>query len=227
VYTAAMKFCMGQSDRATFEKRATRALERMLLMSDTDWLTLHFKHLGAERIESAGQADVDSAMLASHVAALADRLEHDNLDLTRLPHSGFKDFTEGPSADTPVLLRQDAYKALTEPVVFAEADGSEIEFQLRYRFTDVGGFWYEKSIFKPIASGFKVYVDGNEVASGWTIDETTGRLSFLSAPEYGSDVTWTGDFDLPVRFDTDQLEAVITNKEVISFPSLPIVELKL
>lgn len=142
VYTAAMKYCMGESDRATFAKRATRALERMLLMSDTDWLTLHFKHLGAERIEGAGEADVDSAMLASHVAALADRLEHDDLDLTKLPHSGFKDFTEGPSADTPVLLRQDAYKALTEPVVFVEADGSEIEGSHTARFGEIEQRFY-------------------------------------------------------------------------------------
>ena len=54
VYTAAMKLCMGESDRATFEKRAARALEQLLLMSGVDWLTLHFKHLGRDRIAQAG-----------------------------------------------------------------------------------------------------------------------------------------------------------------------------
>lgn len=142
VYTAAMKLCMGQGDRATFEKRATRALERMLLMSGTDWLTLHFKHLGTDRIAVAGEADVDSGMLRTHVRALADRLGRDDLDLTKLPHAGFKDFTEGPSADTPVLLRQDAYKALTEPVVFEEADGTEIESSHTARFGEIEQRFY-------------------------------------------------------------------------------------
>ncbi len=146
VYTAAMKFCMGQSDRATFEKRATWALERMMLMSGPDWLTLHFKHLGAERIAGAGEADVDSAKLATFVRALADRLEQDDLDLTKLPHSGFKDFTEGPSADTPVLLRQDAYKALTEPVVFVEADGSEVESSHTARFGEIEQRFYATTL---------------------------------------------------------------------------------
>ncbi|MEQ8317412.1 MAG: DUF1338 family protein [Phycisphaerales bacterium] len=142
VYTAAMKFCMGQSDRTTFEKRATRSLERMLLMSGNDWLTLHFKHLGTERIAAAGEADVDSGMLRTHVGALADRLAQDDLDLTRLPHAGFKDFTEGPSADTPVLLRQDAYKALTEPVLFEEADGTQIEGSHTARFGEIEQRFY-------------------------------------------------------------------------------------
>lgn len=142
VYTAAMKFCMGQSDRAAFEKRATRALERMLLMSGADWLTLHFKHLGTERIAAADDADVDSGMLWTHMRALAGRLGREDLDLTKLPHAGFKDFTEGPAADTPVLLRQDAYKALTEPVVFVEADGREIESSHTARFGEIEQRFY-------------------------------------------------------------------------------------
>ncbi len=142
VYTAAMKFCMGQSDRTTFEKRATRAIEGMLLMSGADWLTLHFKHLGTDRIAAAGDADVDSGMLRAHVRALADRLGRDDLDLTRLPHAGFKDLTEGPAADAPVLLRQDAYKALAEPVVFVQADGTEIESSHTARFGEIEQRFY-------------------------------------------------------------------------------------
>lgn len=119
------------------------------------------------------------------------------------------------------------YIAETQMPTNEVADGSETAFQMWYRYTDVGGFYYEKQIFKPVASSVKVYIDGFELSSGFTVDEATGRINFTSAPEYGADVTWTGQFDLPVRFDTDELNAVITTKEVISFPSLPIVELKL
>ena len=145
-YTAAMKLCMGESDRATFEKHATRALEQMLLMSGRDWLTLHFKHLGGDRFAMAGDADVDSAMLSKQVTALADRLGQPNLDLRSLPHSGFKDFTEGPAGDTPVLLRQDAYKALTEPVTFVEADGSETKSSHTARFGEIEQRFYATTL---------------------------------------------------------------------------------
>lgn len=141
-YTAAMKFCLGESDRATFEKRAARALEGTLLMSGPDWLSLHFKHFESDRVLTVGDADVDSSVLGSHVAALADRLQHDDLDLSKLPHAGFKDFTEGPSADTPVLLRQDAYRALTEPVAFVEADGREVEGSHTARFGEIEQRFY-------------------------------------------------------------------------------------
>lgn len=142
VYTAAMKYCMGESDRATFEKRASRALEGTLLMSGPDWLALHFKHLGIERVRSVEDADVDSGVLGAHVAALADRLSEADLDLSKLPHAGFKDFTEGPASDTPVLLRQDAYRALTEPVAFVEADGSEVEGSHTARFGEIEQRFY-------------------------------------------------------------------------------------
>jgi uncharacterized glyoxalase superfamily metalloenzyme YdcJ len=73
---------------------------------------------------------------------LADRLEQPDLWLVSMPHSGFKDFTEGPSADTPVLLRQDAYKALTEPVVFTQADGSTINSEHTARFGEIEQRFY-------------------------------------------------------------------------------------
>jgi uncharacterized glyoxalase superfamily metalloenzyme YdcJ len=142
LYTAAMKFCMGESDRAAFEQRATRALNRLLAMSGADWLMLHFKHLSHDDIAALGDTNVSDAEVASAVKALADRLSAPALQLSKLPHSGFKDFTEGPSADTPVLLRQDAYKALTEPVVFTEADGSEVRSEHTARFGEIEQRFY-------------------------------------------------------------------------------------
>ncbi len=142
LYTAAMKFCMGESDRATFERRATRALTRTLAMSGTDWLALHFKQINLDTIEGFGDAEVSDAAIASSVKALADRLSKPALRLSDLPHAGFKDFTEGPAADTPVLLRQDAYKALTEPVVFTEPDGSEVNSKHTARFGEIEQRFY-------------------------------------------------------------------------------------
>lgn len=142
LYTAAMKFCMGASDRVVFERRATRALGRMLEMTGADWLMLHFKHFGRDEVEGFGEAAVGARDVADAVSWLVGRLERAELRLSELPHAGFKDFTEGPSADTLVLLRQDAYKALTEPVVFREADGREIAGEHTARFGEIEQRFY-------------------------------------------------------------------------------------
>lgn len=142
LYTAAMRMCMGEIDRAAFIERAERALSRMLGMAGHDWLTLHFKHIPAERLRALPDAEVTRVMLEKPITALADRLEQADLRLVDLPHAGFKDFTEGPPADTPLLLRQDAYKALTESVVFRELDGSEVNDQHTARFGEIEQRFY-------------------------------------------------------------------------------------
>ncbi len=152
LFTAAMKFCMGESDRVTFDRRATRALTLTLSMSDDDWLRLHFKHLTADEVASFGDAKVSDAQIKAAVNALAQRLSVPALRLSQLPHAGFKDFTEGPAADTPVLLRQDAFKALTEPVVFTESDGSEINAGHTARFGEI-----EQRFYATTPSGRALY----------------------------------------------------------------------
>lgn len=142
LYTAAMKFCLGESDRAAFERRALAALECLAAMSGRDWLALHFKHLGPDDLDRLGDAALAPGEIASAVRAVADRLTRQDLRLSELRHSGFKDFTEGPPADTPVFLRQDAYKALTEPVAFIEPDGSEIHAEHTARFGEIEQRFY-------------------------------------------------------------------------------------
>jgi uncharacterized protein (TIGR02217 family) len=106
------------------------------------------------------------------------------------------------------------------------ADQSETEFQLYYRYQDTGNFIYEKRIYKPVAATIQMYVDGVANA-GFTVDDTTGRVTFTTPPDYGADITWTGEFDVPVRFDTDRLDIVINTHEVLTQPQIKIVELKL
>lgn len=144
LYTAAMKFCMGEMPEAEFRKRATTTLTRLLSFADRDFMKLHFKHLTREAVDALPKANPGPG--ASDVAALVDglvtRLSQPDLQLTKLKHAGFKDFTEGPSQDTPVLLRQDAYKALTEPVTFTNADGSVIETTHTARFGEIEQRFY-------------------------------------------------------------------------------------
>lgn len=142
LYTAAMKRCMGEMTDDAFRARAATVLTRFTERADRDYLKLSFKHLSAAEIDSYQH----TALAANTIEAAADsitaRLAQADLDLTKLDHSGFKDSTEGPAWDTPVLLRQDAYKALTEPVTFTNPGGTTIDTVHTARFGEIEQRFY-------------------------------------------------------------------------------------
>ena len=142
LYTAAMKFCLGELSSDEFSRRARRVLEFLCGFADRDYLRLHFRHLSRSAIDSYAMENVSESEIAELVAGLTNRLQQPEFALRQLNHAGFKDFTEGPSADTPVLLRQDSYKALTEPVTFREADGSIVEAKHTARFGEIEQRFY-------------------------------------------------------------------------------------
>jgi hypothetical protein len=51
-----------------------------------------------------------------------------------------------------------------------------------------------------IDTTFRIYVNGVEATSGWTVNNTTGIVSFSVAPANGAILSWTGEFDTPVAF---------------------------
>ena len=142
LFTAAMKHSMGELDEPAFRHRATVALGRLVEQADRDWLRLHFKHLTHAEIDSYQQGTVTDADVAAAVDRLVASLRGERERIASMKHSGYKDFTEGPSQDTPVLLRQDAYKALTEPVTFAEPGGSSVAATHTARFGEIEERFY-------------------------------------------------------------------------------------
>ena len=81
-----------------------------------------------------------------------------------LPHRGMKDSIEGPPRRAaPILLRQTAYNALDEAVVFAENNGSRIRATHRARFGEIeqrgaamtpgGRRLYDKALAEAEATG--------------------------------------------------------------------------
>ncbi len=142
LYTWAMKFGLGECDETTFRLRAHEALTRLLSTGDRDYMALHFKHLTHDQVHAFPQVEPDPEAVDQQVDALIARLQQPDLDLSPLDHAGFKDFTEGPAVDTPVLLRQDAYRALTEPVTFHNADGSTTDTVHTARFGEIEQRFY-------------------------------------------------------------------------------------
>lgn len=142
LYTAAMKFCMGEMDEPTFRDRAARALRHVVKTGDRDFMRLSFKHLTRDEIASFTESCVDPSELDALIDRLVTRLTNPDLHLSKLKHAGFKDSTEGPTVDTPVLLRQDAYKALTEPVHFTNPGGTELDAVHTARFGEIEQRFY-------------------------------------------------------------------------------------
>ncbi|NBX26441.1 MAG: VOC family protein [Planctomycetes bacterium] len=142
LYVAAMKKCLGEMDEEAFEGRASVVLGRLARVADRDWLRLHFRHLSHAEIDAYQASQVTEAEIADIVTALVGTLRGEPFQLQELKHAGFKDFTEGPSEDTPVLLRQDAYRALTEIVRFIGRRGQVILAGHTARFGEIEERFY-------------------------------------------------------------------------------------
>lgn len=116
------------------------------------------------------------------------------------------------------------FEALAAPT----ASISATEYQLQKAYTS-GGYTNTRTIKKPVAGTVTVYVGGTEVTSGYALDTATGIITFTSDP--GGTVTWSGQFDVPVRFDVDALRWRVVERSVDGLlyqaDKLPLVEVRL
>ncbi len=107
-------------------------------------------------------------------------------------------------------------------------DGTTATFQLSKTY-GIGAHAYRRTIVKPVLGTVRVAVAGVETAaSDFWVDVTTGRVTFsaMAVPTPGAGVTAGFLFDVPVRFDTDRLEANLTHFEAGRVPSIPLIEIR-
>lgn len=105
-------------------------------------------------------------------------------------------------------------------------DGTTTVFSITKTYT-VGANSYVRRIFKPIAAGFVVKVNGvtKTITTDYTLDATTGKITFTSPVTNTHAVTVTGEFDVPVRFDVDAFTAAHEGFLMESWSSIGLVEL--
>lgn len=104
-------------------------------------------------------------------------------------------------------------------------DGATTQFQLIKTYGDSPQ--HVRTIQKPVSGTVVVGIDGVNQTSGWSVDTTTGLVTFTSAPTLGQVITAGYQFDVPVRFgaEVDQLlRVVMDNYETGAIPQLPLVE---
>lgn len=109
--------------------------------------------------------------------------------------------------------------------VIGTGDGTSTEFQITKTYSS-GGRSYIRTIKKPVAGTVRVALDAAEQVSGWNVDTTTGTITFDTAPGGGVSITAGFEFDVPVRFDTDDLGLTLPYAEEGVFDSIPVVEIQ-
>ena len=89
---------------------------------------------------------------------------------------------------------------------------------------------YRRPVGKPVPGSVRVAVAEHEKAEGtdFTVDTTTGAITFHAGhiPPGGAAITAGFLFDVPVRFDTDYLEADLSAFAAGAIPKIPLVEIR-
>ena len=129
----------------------------------------------------------------------------------------FKDFADFKSA-TPAA----AVTAFDQRL--GTGDGVAKSFALVKTYASGPAAW-TRTIAKPVAGSVRVGIAGTETTA-FTVDTTTGVVTFTTAPATGAAVTAGFEFDVPVRFDTDTLAINLSNFRAGEIASIPLLEIR-
>jgi len=170
------------------------------------------------------------------------------IDLNHKPQSYFYNVYEfwlnvGGRADAFRFLDPADCNAVNAPCVLVQdSPYTGRLFQLQ-QVWKAGSRSYIKNIVKPVTSAVQKFDGsycsqtvqlfvGGTLASGWTLDQTTGLVTLAAQPG-SSPVTWMGQYHYPVRFNTDECNRVIEESDIvdgnalISWPDVELFEVRL
>ncbi len=110
---------------------------------------------------------------------------------------------------------------------FGVGDGVEQVFPLLKNYRS-GDFVYSRQISKPVEGRVSVALGGDTLEEGehFAMDYATGVVNFFEAPGLDAILTAGFEFDVPVRFDTDRIEASSGAFSAGEIPSIPVVEVR-
>lgn len=139
--------------------------------------------------------------------------------LGRLYGFRFKDWTDFKSCTPGASVSPDDQGIGT-------GDGRTTQFQLCKTYASGPAGWL-RTIRKPVDGTVRVAVAGAERVSGFSVDPTTGLVTFAAAPANGTAITAGFEFDTPVRFDSDALSVNLSSFQAGDIPNIPLVEVLL
>ncbi|MBW6496322.1 MAG: DUF2460 domain-containing protein [Burkholderiaceae bacterium] len=118
----------------------------------------------------------------------------------------------------------------SQPVVptdqlIGTGNGAVTSFALLKHYSSGAQIW-TRTIAKPVEGSVRLALDGVEQMSGWSVDPTTGSVTFTTAPGAGITITAGFEFDVPVRFDSDTLDVTLDIERLGSITSIPLIEIR-
>lgn len=142
----------------------------------------------------------------------------------------FKDWTDyrsGKPRSTPTMLDMPL-----QPVdasgnwigTIGQGDGSTKTFQLVKAYTS-GSISYVRPIRKPVSGTVLVSVAGVSSVA-WTLDTTTGILTFTAAPGAGVQVKAGFEFDVPVRFSAEKISVSYDAFQAGAIQAIEMIEIR-
>lgn len=151
--------------------------------------------------------------------SFAPTLEEDYpalLKFFRIANGRFNSFVMRDYSDFEVALTEGVAVAITSTT-----------FQL-YKKYAVGSHTELRAIQAPLAAGFVIKNSGTPltVTTEYVLDAANGIVTIASAPTAGN-LTWSGEFDNVVRFDTDRMATNFTACQVFTWGGIPIKEVPL
>lgn len=114
-------------------------------------------------------------------------------------------------------------------------DGVTTIFQVYKRYTSGDNLFFDRTIKKLVDGTVKVLIDNVVQTSGYTVDETTGLITFGAAPAATGGIGSGGkklvsiacEFDTPVRFDADQFKITVEQALSGSIDTLTVTEIRI
>ena len=103
-------------------------------------------------------------------------------------------------------------------------DGATTTFQLAKRYSFAGAH-HDRRITRPFGT-ILVAVDDVPQGAGFSVDGTTGTVTFDAAPANGAVLTWGGQFHVPVRFDCKLDQISLRTAAIGDIPSIFLKELR-
>ncbi|NEX44761.1 DUF2460 domain-containing protein [Pseudotabrizicola algicola] len=112
--------------------------------------------------------------------------------------------------------------------VIGTGDGVRTVFSLSKTYRS-GNETYDRRITKPVAGTVLVAVARDPKIEGdeFTVNTTTGEITFVVPPDLGVPVFAGFEFDVPVRFDTDMIMTSIASFQAGEVPDVPVVEVRI
>lgn len=107
-------------------------------------------------------------------------------------------------------------------------DGEKTVFQMTKTYQS-GINSYARPLTKPVSGTVLAGTSVDELVAGvhFSVNYTTGEITFVDPPHVDVEVTAGYEFDVPVRFDTDIIQTSVASFQAGEVPNVPVVEIRL